>query len=214
MKKKFTLIEQILRYKYFILVATALLVILGIVALVQMPRDEFPQFKIRQGLIIGIYPGASSQQVEEQLTKKVENYLFQYEAVNKAKTYSISKENVMVIYVELERKESDPKAFWSKLRLGLNDFKSELPSGVMSLTADDDFGNTSAILLAVESETKTYKELEKYVEKFEDKARRVPSTSRVKHFGMQKEVINIYVDDAKLTNYGIKPLMLMAALKP
>ncbi|MDP4176523.1 MAG: efflux RND transporter permease subunit, partial [Bacteroidota bacterium] len=116
MKKKFTLIEQILRYKYFILVATALLVILGIVALVQMPRDEFPQFKIRQGLIIGIYPGASSQQVEEQLTKKVENYLFQYEAVNKAKTYSISKENVMVIYVELERKESDPKAFWSKLR--------------------------------------------------------------------------------------------------
>ena len=214
MKTKRTLIEIILSYKQLIIAVTGILVLVGIVALIQMPRDEFPEFKIRQGLIIGIFPGASSQQVEEQLTKKVENYLFQFEAVDKAKTHSISKENVMVIYVEVQRKENDPKAFWAKLRLGLNDFKGNLPSGVMSLTADDDFGNTSAVLLAVESETKTYKELEKYIEKFEDDVRKIPSTSRVKHFGLQKEEINVYIDDAKLTNYGIKPLMVFAALKP
>jgi multidrug efflux pump subunit AcrB len=214
MKTKRTLIEIILSYKQLIIAVTGILVLVGIVALIQMPRDEFPEFKIRQGLIIGIFPGASSQQVEEQLTKKVENYLFQFEAVDKAKTHSISKENVMVIYVEVQRKEDDPKAFWAKLRLGLNDFKGNLPSGVMSLTADDDFGNTSAVLLAVESETKTYKELEKYIEKFEDDVRKIPSTSRVKHFGLQKEEINVYIDDAKLTNYGIKPLMVFAALKP
>ncbi|MDR3611857.1 MAG: efflux RND transporter permease subunit [Ignavibacteriaceae bacterium] len=214
MKTKRTLIEIILHYKQFIIVATSILVLLGVVALIQMPRDEFPEFKIRQGLIIGIFPGATSQQVEEQLTKKVENYLFQFEAVDKEKTHSISKENVMVIYVEVQKKEEDPKAFWAKLRLGLNDFKGQLPSGVMSLSADDDFGNTSAILLAVESETKSYKELEKYIEKFEDGVRKIPSTSRVKHFGLQKEEINVYVDDAKLTNYGIKPLLIFAALKP
>lgn len=214
MKNKRTLIEIILRYKQLILVATGVLVIFGIIALIQMPRDEFPEFKIRQGLIIGVYPGASSEQVEEQLTKKVENYLFQYEAVDKKKTYSISKENVMVIYVEVQKKEKDPKIFWTKLRHGLNEFKAQLPSGVMSLTADDDFGNTSAILLGVESETKTYKELEKYIEKFEDDIRKIPSTSRVKHFGLLKEEINIYIDDAKLTNYGIKPLMILSALKP
>jgi multidrug efflux pump subunit AcrB len=214
MKTKRTLIEIILRHKQFIIAATGILVLFGIIALIQMPRDEFPEFKIRQGVIIGIFPGASSQQVEEQLTKKVENYLFQYEAVDKKKTHSISKENVMVIYVEVQKKENDPKAFWVKLRLGLNDFKSQLPSGVLSLTADDDFGNTSAILLAVDSETKTYKELEKIIEKFEDDVRKIPSTSRVKHFGLQQEEINVYIDDAKLTNYGIKPLVVLAALKP
>ncbi|MDP3148466.1 MAG: efflux RND transporter permease subunit [Ignavibacteria bacterium] len=214
MKTKHTLIEVILRYKQLIIVATSVLVLFGVVALIEMPRDEFPEFKIRQGLIIGIYPGASSEQVEEQLTKKVEQYLFQYEAVNKAKTYSISKENVMVIYVEVQKREEDPKTFWTKLRHGLNEFKSQLPSGVMSLTADDDFGNTSAILLAVESETKSYKELEKYIEKFEDNVRKIPSTSRVKHFGLQKEEINVYIDDAKLTNYGIKPILVLSQLKP
>ena len=214
MKTKKTLIEIILRYKQVIIISTSLLVLLGVVALTQMPRDEFPEFKVRQGLIIGVYPGASSEQVEEQLTKKVENYLFQFEEVDKQKTHSISKENVMVIYVEVRKKENNPKPFWLKLRHGLNELKGQLPSGVMSLTADDDFGNTSAILLAVESETKTYKELEKYIEKFEDDVRKIPATSRVKHFGLQKEEINIYIDDAKLTNYGIKPLMLLATLKP
>lgn len=214
MKKKRTLIETLLCHKQFIIVSTTLLVLFGIVALTQMPRDEFPEFKIRQGLIIGIFPGASSQQVEEQLTKKVENYLFQYEAVDKKKTHSISKENFMVIYVEVQKKEKEPKLFWAKLRHGLNELKEQLPSGVMSLTADDDFGNTSAVLMAVESETKTYKELEKYIEQFEDGVRKIPSTSRVKHYGLQKEEINVYIDDAKLTNYGIKPLMVFAALKP
>lgn len=214
MKKKRTLIETLLCHKQLIIAGTTLLVLFGIVALTQMPRDEFPEFKIRQGLIIGIFPGASSQQVEEQLTKKVENYLFQYEAVDKKKTHSISKENFMVIYVEVQKKEKEPKLFWAKLRHGLNELKEQLPSGVMTLTADDDFGNTSAVLMAVESETKTYKELEKYIEQFEDGVRKIPSTSRVKHFGLQKEEINVYIDDAKLTNYGIKPLMVFAALKP
>jgi multidrug efflux pump subunit AcrB len=193
---------------------TSIAVLLGIVALVQMPRDEFPEFKIRQGLIIGIFPGASSHQVEEQLTTKVENYLFRYNSVNRSKTYSVSKENVMVIYVEVSEKEKDPDAFWVKLRHGLNELKSELPSGVLSLTADNDFGNTSALLLAVQSDTKTYKELEDYIKEFENDVRKIPAVSRVKRYGMQNEQISVYIDDAKLTHYGIKPLMVLAALKP
>jgi multidrug efflux pump subunit AcrB len=214
MQTKRTLIEHIFRYKQLIIAVTGALVLFGVVALTQMPRDEFPEFTIRQGLIIGVYPGATSTQVEEQLTKKVENYLFQYEEVNKEKTYSVSKENVMVIYVEVQEGEKNPDAFWVKLRHGLNELKGELPSGVMSLTANDDFGNTSAMLLGIESESRTYKELEEYVEKFEDAVRQIPATSRVKRFGLQQEVINIYIDDAKLTNYGVKPLMVYLALNP
>jgi multidrug efflux pump subunit AcrB len=214
MKTKYTLLERLQRYKQVLFILTAILILVGVIALVQMPRDEFPEFKIRQGLIIGIFPGASSHQVEEQLTTKVENYLFQYNSVDRSKTYSVSKENVMVIYVEVSEKEKEPDAFWVKLRHGLNELKGELPSGIISLTADNDFGNTSALLLAVQSDTKTYKELEDYIKRFEDDVRKVPSVSRVKHYGLQKEQISVYVDDAKLTHYGIKPLIILAALKP
>ncbi|MGV8058641.1 MAG: efflux RND transporter permease subunit [Smithellaceae bacterium] len=214
MKAKYTLLERLQRYKQVLYILTGILILVGIIALVQMPRDEFPEFKIRQGLIIGIFPGASSHQVEEQLTTKVENYLFQYNSVDRSKTYSISKENVMVVYVEVSEKEKDPDAFWVKLRHGLNELKGDLPSGVLSLTADNDFGNTSALLLAVQSETKTYKELEDYIKQFENDVRKIPSISRVKHYGLQREQISVYIDDAKLTHYGIKPLVLFAALKP
>jgi len=214
MSNKPTVLSILLRYRQCIILLTLIFVVVGGIALVQMPRDEFPEFTIRQGLVIGVYPGATSEQVAEQLTKKVENYLFQYEEIDKGKTHSVSKENVMVIYVEVGRKVKDQKAFWAKLRHGLNEFKGSLPSGVLSLTANDDFGNTSAILLTIESETRTYKELERYIEKLEDRIRTIPATSRVKHFGLQQEEINIYIDDAKLTRYGVKPLMVLAALKP
>ena len=214
MRTQRTLIDVILRYGQLIIAVTVVAVLFGVIALTQMPRDEFPEFTIRQGLIIGVYPGATSQEVEEQLTKKVEAYLFQYEAVDKRKTYSISKENVMVVYVEIRENEKHPEVFWSKFRLGLNEFKSQLPPGVTSLTANDDFGHTSAILLGISSETKTYRELEKYVEKFEDGVRKIPATSRVKRFGMQQEVINVYIDDARLTQSGVKPLTVYLTLNP
>jgi multidrug efflux pump subunit AcrB len=214
MEKKQTLLGRLLRYKQVLYIFTVLAILVGVVALFLMPRDEYPTFTVPNGLIVGVFPGASSHQVEEQLTTKVENYLFQYKSVDRSKTYSVSKENVMLIYVEVSDVEKNKDAFWAKLRLGLNDLKADLPTGVTSLTADNDFGSTSALLLAVQSETKTYKELEDYIKFFEDDVRKVPSVSKVKHYGLQKEQISVYMDDAKLANYGIKPLQVLAALKP
>lgn len=209
-----SLLDHLLRYRQVVYILVISAVLVGIAALILMPRDEWPQFNVPVGLIVGVYPGASSHEVEEQLTARVEQYLFQYKSIDRSKTYSISKENVMVIYVQIHDNERDPDAFWGKLRHGLNDLRTQLPAGVLSLTADNDYGNTSALLLAVQSETKTYKELEEYIGQLETDARRVASVSRVKHYGEQKQQISVYVDDAKLTQYGIKPIQVYAALKP
>jgi len=76
-----------MKYKQIIIAFTLVMMILGILGLINMPRREFPEFIIRQGVIVGIYPGATSSEVEEQLTKVVENYIFGYEEVNKEKPY-------------------------------------------------------------------------------------------------------------------------------
>ncbi len=209
-----SLLEVLLRYRQVLFVFILCAILLGVAALVLMPRDEWPQFNVPVGLIVGVFPGASSQQVEEQLTTEVEKYLFQYRSIDRSKTYSVSKENVMVIYVHIADDEKDPQAFWAKLRHGLNELKGGLPAGVLSLTADNDYGNTSTLLLAVQSDTKSYKELGQYIRQLEDDARRVPSVSRVKRYGIQHEQIGVYVNDARLAHYGIKPMQVLAALKP
>ncbi|HQG44737.1 MAG TPA: efflux RND transporter permease subunit [bacterium] len=211
---KRTLIGFLLRYQEVIFLVALLAMLLGVAALVLMPRDEYPQFRMPLGIIVGVYPGASSEEVETQLTARVEQHLFQYKTVNRAKTYSISREDVMVVYVFVDGSEEELADFWSKLQHGLNSLKAELPAGVLSLTADNDFGNTSALLLAVQSETKSYKELEIFVKHYEEEVRRIPSISRIKHFGLQREQISVYLEDAKLASYGIKPLQVLAALRP
>src|ERR1035437_275902 len=97
-QKKIGYIGWAMRYHNIVLILVGLFVIFGGYALLNMPRNEFPNFTIRQGLVVGIYPGASSAEVETQLTKEVENYIFGFKEVKKSKTYSQSKEGMLILY--------------------------------------------------------------------------------------------------------------------
>lgn len=200
-----------MRNRYIVLLITVVLMIIGVVALVKMPRNEYPQFTIRQGVIVGVYPGATSEDVEAQLTRVVENYIFGYQEVDKAKTYSYSKEGVMYIFVELNGKVKNADQFWSKMKHGLNELKMTLPTGVIALIANADFGDTSALLITMSSETRNYKELEEQLKKLESECRKIPNASKIKHYGLQKEKIYVNVKPELLNEYNIKTLSLLGS---
>ena len=153
MKIRSNFIAVALRNHTMVILLSVLLIIAGVYALLYMPRNEYPQFTIRQGVIVGIYPGATSAEVEDHLTRAVENYIFSYQEVNKEKTYSLSREGVMYLFVELNGSVRNADQFWSKIRHGLNELKRTLPSGVLALVANADFGDTSAILITLSSDT-------------------------------------------------------------
>lgn len=203
------IIASAMRNRNIIMLITAVLMAVGIVALLKMPRNEFPQFTIRQGVIVGVYPGATSAEVESQLTKVVENYIFGYQEIKKAKTYSYSREGIMYIFVELNDNVKNADQFWSKLKHGLDELKMSLPSGVLALVANSDFGDTSALLITLSSDTRSYKELEENLKKLETECRKIPATSKIKHFGLQKEKIFINVKPELLNEYNIKTLSLL-----
>ncbi len=192
-----------------------ILVIFGGVSFWGMPRQEFPQFTVRQGLVVAVMPGATSQEVEEQVTRKIENYLFSFDEVDKAKTYSYSRDGQVVIYVEL--KESIDKyqtpAFWARLRHGLNEFKSQLPSQVAAVVAIDDFGDTSALLLALTADGKSWSDMDLYMRELETELRKIPATSKLKRSGEQEESIRIWISRDRLAQYGIRPLSVLQALQ-
>lgn len=213
MKRKINFIEAAMKYKQIIIAFVLAMMILGIFGLINMPRREFPEFTIRQGVIVGIFPGSSSEEVEEQLTKVVENYIFGYEEVKKAETYSRSSEGQLVIFVELNDNVSNPDEFWSKLRHGLDELKMQLPVGVLALIGNNDFGDTAALLITMSSEEKSYRELEEVLKKLEADIRRIPSVSKIRRYGTQQEKIYVYIDPQKINEYSVKPSTILGSFK-
>lgn len=212
MEKKATIIDWTMKYNRLVLLLVTVFIVFGIYALVEMPKREFPSVTIRQGVVVGVYPGATSAEVEEQLAKPLENFLFTYKEVKKAKTYSQSKDGIVYVFVELNDDVYNKDEVWSKIKHGLTTFKMQLPSGVLALIANDDFGDTSALLITLESDTKTYRQLEEQIEILEGKLRSIESVSNLRRYGTQKEQISIYIEKEKLATYGISVLNLYQTL--
>ncbi|MCQ2265748.1 MAG: efflux RND transporter permease subunit, partial [Bacteroidales bacterium] len=161
MSKKTNHIQSAMRYHKIIFLIVSCLVVLGFYSMTKMNKDEFPQFTIRQGVVAAIYPGASATEVEEQVTKPLEDFLFTYDEIDKEKTRSVSENGIVYIFAELRVTVKDKDEVWSKIRHGLALFKkTSLPAGVLEVVVVDDFGNTSSMLLAVESPDRTPRELE------------------------------------------------------
>ena len=99
---------------------------------------------------------------------------------------------MVYVMVELNDDVNNKDEVWSKIKLGLQNFKSQLPSGVVDDIANDDFGDTSALLITLESEDKTYRELQRYMETLEDRLRRIESVSNLRRYGVQNEQTRPY----------------------
>ena len=190
-----------------------ILFFLGIFGMYDMPKDEFPHATIRQGVVVAVYPGATSEEVEQQVARPLERYLFTYSEVNRTKTTTTSQNGACIVMVKLNDDVNNKDEVWSKIKHGLNSFKSSLPTGVLAVVVNDDFGNTSALLIAIESSQRTYRELKDYTDQLSDRLRRIPSVANVKLFGEQKEQISLYIDRQRLQAYGIGQQMLFSRLQ-
>jgi multidrug efflux pump subunit AcrB/outer membrane protein TolC len=207
-------IRSALRNRSVVLVLTGFAVLLGIGALFTMPRREDPKITIRTGLVLARYPGASAQQVEEQVTRKIEERLFRHEEVRKLKTFSTSRDGAVVVNVELEEWVKDPDRFWAMLRHDLNELHAtELPSSVQGPIVNSNFGDVVAMLLAVRGPTYGPRELREYLDKIDDAIRTIPEVSRINRIGEQREELRVSTTNARLAGFGITPLDVAGAIR-
>ena len=188
------------------------LFVFGIYALARIPKQEFPEYTIRQGVVVGVYPGATAEEVEEQLAKPLEQFLMTNKEVKRAKTTSTSQNGMCYVMVELNDDVNDKDEVWSKVKHGLAAFKMQLPAGVAAVVTNDDFGDTSALLITLESDTRSYRELKGYMDDLSDRLRRIESVSNLRPYGVQQEQISVYADPERLAAYGIGEKTLSAAL--
>lgn len=207
-------VSWLMRYYRITFFLVAIFMVLGFYGLVQMPKDEFPDMTLRQGVVVVAYPGATAEEIEQQVARPLERFIFTYKEVNRKKTTTTCKHGLCLMMLELEDEVLNGDEVWSKLKHGINDFKATLPSGVLAVMVNDDFGSASALLIALESEndSRSYREMHGYADLLGDHLRQIKSVSNVKVYGDIPEQISIYVDHQRMAAYGISDKMLATAL--
>lgn len=198
------IIEKSLKYRQVTLSVLVVLFIFGVYSLVRMPRREDPKISIPQALVVAYYPGASSEEVEQQVTKHIEEFLFKFEEIKKSHTTSSSQNGKAVITVELNDNVGDKDLFWNKLRNELLVMKQQkLPSSVVGPIVNSEFGDTEALIIGLSGKNVPYDQLRQYARMMEEDLRLISSVSKIKRDGERDMQINVFFDDARLAQYGL-----------
>lgn len=196
-----------------VLFFVVLLVGFGFWSLSHLKKNEFPSVAIRQGVVAVVYPGATADEIEQQVTGPVENFLFGFSEVDKRETYSYSKDGVLYVFVTLKLDTKDPGLVWSRIRESLVLFRvTSLPQGVLATAVIDNINDASSLLIAVESEERSPRELRETAERLSKKLRSLPELGNVQIVGEQKEEIAVLLDPIKLSQYSISPSIISAEL--
>ncbi|HHF2916766.1 efflux RND transporter permease subunit VmeI [Vibrio sp. VGrn 2] len=177
----------------------------GIAAFFGLGRLEDPAFTIKDAMVVTSYPGATPQQVEEEVTYPIEKAIEQLTYVDEVN--SISSRGLSQITVTMKNNygPDDLPQIWDELRRKVNDLKGTLPPGVNEPQVIDDFGDVYGILLAVTGDGYSYKELLDYVDYLRRELELVDGVSKVSVSGQQQEQVFIEVSMKKLSSIGLSP---------
>lgn len=198
------LVEWGFKHSSIVILIVAVLVAVGVLGLDRLKKNEFPDFVVRQGLIVAVYPGATAEQMEREVVGKLEDFVFTYGEVCKEKTHTDITPGLAVCYVELNADISESEPLWNKIKHDVSNLKTSLPAGVLAVRVMSDFGKASSLLITLSSREKTYRELSGYVDALKDRLRTVESVGALKVSGEQQEQISVYYDSERLASYGIR----------
>ncbi|MBE4579500.1 MFS transporter [Vibrio navarrensis] len=177
----------------------------GTAAFFGLGRLEDPAFTIKDAMVVTSYPGATPQQVEEEVTYPLEKAIQQLPYVDEVN--SLSSRGLSQITVSMKKNygPNDLPQIWDELRRKVNDLKGQLPPGVNAPQVIDDFGDVYGILLAITGEGYSYKELLDYVDYLRRELELVDGVSKVSVSGQQQEQVFIEVSMKRLSSLGLAP---------
>ena len=192
---------------------TLILLIGGTIAFTNLGQLEDPEFTIKDSLIITYYPGASPEQVEEEVTYPIERELQNLPYVDKITSTSKAGYSKVQLTIKDTYRAKELKQIWDEVRKKIRDISGAFPSGVGSPIVLDDFGDVYGVMLAIHGEGYPYKDLENYVDYVKRELVLVEGVAKVTVAGEQDEQVTIEISRAKLANMGIAPSQLETLLK-
>jgi len=191
------IIELIIKKRKITLFATILVIVFGIYSYYIMPKQESPDISVTVAMITTVYPGASSEDVERNVTRKIEDKVLE---VTGFKTVSsTSQNNLSVVVLELETGTDVDKA-WNQLRQKMDEVQAELPEECDEININTDLYQTAGMIISLSGPNYSYYELAAYAEKLKDKLIDIDGITRIEVVGEQENEICVEVDTEKLNS--------------
>ncbi len=168
------------------------LMFLGVAAYFQLGQDEDPPFTFRVMVVRSYWPGATAQQVAEQVTDKVERVLQETPYADKISSYSKPGESQVIFQIKDNSNHKDVTQTWYTVRKKLGDIRGTLPAGVLGPFFNDEFGDVYGVIYALTGEGFTPAELKREADKVRQRLLQVPDVANVELFGVQDD--KVYVE--------------------
>ena len=188
------------------------LMLLGFAAYFQLGQDEDPPFTFRVMVVRTFWPGATAQQVAEQVTDKLERTLQEVPYADKVRSYSKPGESQIIFQVKDVIKGADVTNTWYTVRKKIGDMRGSLPGGIQGPFFNDDFGDVYGVIYAVESDGFNYAEVKSFADDVRQQLLRVPDVAKVELFGAQDEKIFIEISQKRLAQLGLDLTQVLSQL--
>ena len=192
---------------------TLLLLIGGSVSYFDLGQLEDPEFTLKKAMVITMYPGASPQQVEEEVTFPIENAIQQLPYVDYVTSISSNGKSQISVEMKSTYRKEQLRQIWDEMRRKINDLSPSLPSGVYPSTILDDFADVYGVMYSVTGDGYSYDELKDYVDFLKRELVLVKGVSKVTVAGQQQAQVMVEVSTRKLAQLGIAPSHIFQLLQ-
>jgi multidrug efflux pump subunit AcrB len=190
----------------------AVLLVLGAAAYFQLGQDEDPPFTFRIMVVQAYWPGASAQQMAEQVADRIERLAQEVPYADVIRTYTKPGESVTLLQLKDSSPPKDVAAVWYQVRKRLNDGRGTLPQGVIGPFFNDDFGDVYGSIVALSADGFSEEELRVFAEDVRSRLLRMPDVAKVELFGVQPEKIFIEISHRRLAQLGLDVNQVLAQL--
>ena len=188
------------------------LMVLGLASYFQLGQDEDPPFTFRAMVVRAYWPGATAQQVADQVTDKIERTLQEVPYADKIRSYSKPGEAQIIFQLKDSSKPGDVPQTWYTVRKKIGDMRGTLPQGVVGPFFNDDFGDVYGVIYALQGDGFTPAELKQQADNVRQALLRVQDVAKVDLFGVQDEKVYIEISQKKLAQMGLDLPSVLAQL--
>ncbi|POZ62674.1 efflux RND transporter permease subunit [Chromobacterium alticapitis] len=211
--KQLNLSEWALRHQPLVRYLMIMLMLAGAWAYTQLGQKEDPEFTFKAMLVQANWPGASTVEMEQQVTDKLEEKLQEMGEIDYVQSYTKPGQSLLVVSLREDVPPKNVPQLWYQVRKKLGDIAYTLPAGAQGPFFNDEFGDTFGNIYAFSGDGFSYEELRRYVEASKEELLRVPDVAKVQVLGKQEQQIHVDLSSAKLASLGLDSRAIWQALQ-